>query len=302
MRLHNRQIKATFWNDPDLLQWPREKRWFYEGLSQLADDSGCLENSPFAFKLHLFPSPLDADITVELISHWVNELIEQGKLIPYDAGGKKCLFLVNFHKHQALRSPAAPEVPLPPWVTFTPTDKRRRSGTYTVRNPYDFLTDTVRISYGLQPEPEPEIEPEPELDHDDDDNARARAKANFVQTYEQEFGRLISPTDLQQLESYVADGMEEEVVCEAIRRARAQNVLKLSYVRSILNAWKAEGVLTMAGVARADIEYENRKARDGPKGGKRRGEPKQYPAVPNPESAWFKKPKPRSSPTPAPDL
>mgnify|MGYP007012348422 FL=1 len=48
MRLHNRQIKATFWTDPDILQWPREKRWFYLGLVQLADDSGCIEDSVFA--------------------------------------------------------------------------------------------------------------------------------------------------------------------------------------------------------------------------------------------------------------
>lgn len=111
--------------------------------------------------------------------------------------------------------------------------------------------------------------PNSTLPNNNDDD-RASEKLNFVNTYEQEFGRLISPTDMQQLESYTTDGMEEEVVCEAIRRARAQNVLKVSYVRSVLNAWKAEGVLNMAGVARADLEFEQRKARDGPKG-KRKG-------------------------------
>lgn len=162
MRLHNRQIKATFWNDPDLLQWTRDKRWFYEGLSQLADDSGCLEDSPFAFKLNLFPSPLDTDITVDVITGWVNELIYEGKLIQYQANGKACIFIKNFHKHQALRSPAAPEVPLPPWVTFTPSEKTRRSGTYTIQEGYGNLTVTVRSGYSDQPEPEPEPEPEEE--------------------------------------------------------------------------------------------------------------------------------------------
>lgn len=171
MRLHNRQIKAAFWNDPDLLQWPRDKRWFYEGLSQLSDDSGCIENSPFAFKLHLFPSPLDDDISVKLITKWVDELINHEKLIPYESSGKRCLFIVNFHKHQTLRSPAPPEVPIPPWVTFIPSEKQRRSGTYIIGSYYDYLTPTVQSGYGDltvgvqsgygdQPEPEPEPEPE----------------------------------------------------------------------------------------------------------------------------------------------
>jgi len=103
MRLHNRQIKATFWTDPDLLQWPRDKRWFYFGLVQLADDSGCLEDSPFAFKIHLFPSPLDQDITVEVIARWRDELIAEGKLVPYEVEGKRYLFITNFHKHQSPR-------------------------------------------------------------------------------------------------------------------------------------------------------------------------------------------------------
>lgn len=165
MRLHNRLIKASFWTDSDLLQWPREKRWFYEGLIQLADDSGCLEDSPFAFKLQLFPSPLDADITVEVVEGWIQELVAQGKLIRYEVGGKACLYLNNFHKHQSLRSPAAPDTPLPPWIKYIPSPKTRKSGTYEIitnslSNPYADPTVTLQSPYGDQPEPEREPEPE----------------------------------------------------------------------------------------------------------------------------------------------
>lgn len=130
MRLHNRQIKATFWNDPDLLQWPRDKRMFYAGLSQIADDSGCLEDSPFAFKLILYPSPIDDDITVEILSKWRDEFIEQGKLTPYCAGGKQYLFMNNFHKHQTLDKPTPPgkaSIPLPPWVQWVQGETRSGS-------------------------------------------------------------------------------------------------------------------------------------------------------------------------------
>jgi len=102
------------------------------------------------------------------------------------------------------------------------------------------------------------------IPNNDDDRARARPR--FVETYEQEFGNLISPTDMQMLESFVKDGMDEEVVCEAIRRARTNNVLKMRYVTSILNDWFKKRVTDMAGVSRADLEFEQQKAKDGPKG------------------------------------
>lgn len=171
MRLHNRQIKATFWNDPDLLQWHRDKRLFYEGLSQLADDSACLENSPFAFKLNLFPSPLDADITVDVIAAWVQELVDEEKLIPYLADKKSYLYMKNFHKHQTLDKPTPPNkasVPLPPWLIWVEvTDKEgrpsRRQSHYEVIGqwPDNGRTSPGRVpvelgTRNLEPEPEPE--------------------------------------------------------------------------------------------------------------------------------------------------
>lgn len=145
MRLHNRQIKAAFWNDPDLLQWPRDKRWFYFGLVQLADDSGCLEDSPFAFKIQLFPSPVDADITTDVIEKWCDELVEAGKLVRYEAAGKPCLYIKNFHKHQTLKNCLPPDVPLPPWITWEPFKSNDRSGKYIINK--DILTEFLQGSY-----------------------------------------------------------------------------------------------------------------------------------------------------------
>ncbi|MDO7789140.1 DnaD domain-containing protein [Desulforamulus aquiferis] len=92
-----------------------------------------------------------------------------------------------------------------------------------------------------------------QIDHDD------QPRPNFVTTYEQEFGRLISPGDLDKLKSFVDDGMSDEVVCEAIRRTRAQGKTFARYAVSILNNWRDAGVINMAGVARVDAEYEQAK-------------------------------------------
>ena len=141
MRLHNRMIKADFRSDPDLLQWHRDKRSTYEGLWQLADDSGCLEDSAFAFKLHLWPSPLDSDITVAVIERWIAEMVDDEKLIRYTTNKKACLFLKNFPKHQKLASPTPPEVPLPPWIQYVKeVVKRKNNREYTVGR-YIYLTE-----------------------------------------------------------------------------------------------------------------------------------------------------------------
>lgn len=111
-------VKASFWTDPELLRWPRDKRWFYQGLWEAAEDSGCIEDDPFGWKLLLFPSPMDADITVAVLTQYRHELVEAGKLIPYEAGGKQYAYLANFHQHERPRNPQSPDLPLPPWVSY----------------------------------------------------------------------------------------------------------------------------------------------------------------------------------------
>src|SRR5690625_2820283 len=119
VRLHNRVIRPGFWTDTELIRnLSLSGRVYYMGLVQLAENSGCLEDDSLAHKIHLFPG--DADVTPEVIEGWRDKLVELGKLISYEANGKRLLFLKNFHKHQQLRKPAAPDLPLPPWVTWNP--------------------------------------------------------------------------------------------------------------------------------------------------------------------------------------
>ncbi|NPV54683.1 MAG: hypothetical protein HPY71_14405 [Firmicutes bacterium] len=135
MRLHNRQVKADFWRDTELIRaLPPVGLMFYQGLWHLADDSGCLEDDPYAYKLHLFP--LYEEVTIELITRWRDTLVNLGKLIRYEVKGKPYLFLKNFHRHQKLDKPAPPNefsVPMPPWVEWQQGDSRRESR-YVVRD------------------------------------------------------------------------------------------------------------------------------------------------------------------------
>lgn len=167
MRLHNRQVKATFWTDTELIaHLDPIGRQFYQGLWHLADDSGCVFDDPVAFKIHLYPG--DASITPDTLRGYRDTLIEIGKLVPYVVAGRSCLFLVNFHRHQAISRPAGPSstsVPLPPWVQWRVGETRSESR-YVVSDMS--LTcqchDTAPVGVMTPPEPKPEPEPEPEED------------------------------------------------------------------------------------------------------------------------------------------
>ena len=136
MKLHNRQIKGSFWTDTEMIRnFTLEERLFYIGLWQLADDSGCVENDPYALKLFLFP--LNEEVTIENLNDWTAKLIEKNKLIPYHAQGKDGLYLANFHKHQTIKNPQPPEVPLPPWITWKPYKSNPRTGRYEIRAPHN---------------------------------------------------------------------------------------------------------------------------------------------------------------------
>ena len=117
MRLRNRIVKAGFWTDGKLLRWPRDKRFFYMSLWALAEDSCCIEDDPFEWKYAAFPSPLDADITIEMLTAWRDELIEAGKLVPYEVEGQRYFYLSDMARHEHPRNPQSPDLPLPAWVT-----------------------------------------------------------------------------------------------------------------------------------------------------------------------------------------
>ena len=136
MQLSRRMVKPDFWSDTELSQkLPPAGRMLYQGLWQLAEDSGIIENDPVAFKMILFP--LD-QVQVDDVKDWAEVLEDQNKLIPYESEGKQLYYIKNFHKHQSLRSPAQPELPLPEFVDYIENDEKYRAGGYVIR--YDCIT------------------------------------------------------------------------------------------------------------------------------------------------------------------
>jgi hypothetical protein len=138
MRLRNRIVKATYWTSGELCRWHRDKRDFYRSLWACAEDSCCVEDDMFEVKMTAWPSPLDADMSVERFETWRDELIEAGKIVPYEVDGRRYLYLPDMARHETPRNPQKPDLPMPPWVTYTTTGQGRSSRTvYTHSDPTD---------------------------------------------------------------------------------------------------------------------------------------------------------------------
>jgi len=152
-RLRNRIRKADYFTDGELLRWHRDKRTTYTGLWAIAEDSGCLEDDPFTWKLLIWGSPLDADITVELLTQWRDELVAAGKLIPYEAEGKPFLYIRTFHQHEHPRNPQSPDLPLPPWVVCDFKEGKSADGKAWRRTHYTDTNhhDEPQYRHGTEP-------------------------------------------------------------------------------------------------------------------------------------------------------
>lgn len=127
MRLRNRLVKSDLWLSTDIIAAVEEPLglMLYQGMWQLADDSGCLPNDALQWKAMLFGA-FDG-VTASQLRIFADRLIEIGKLVQYEVDGKPYLWLKNFHAHQSLEYPGEPEYPLPEWIEWQTGESRGKA-------------------------------------------------------------------------------------------------------------------------------------------------------------------------------
>lgn len=213
-RLRNRIVKAEYYNDPDLLQWPRQKRELYRSLWAMAEDSYCIENSPFGWKVTAWPSPLDTDMNIESFEIWRDELIEAGKLIPYESGGKRYLFLPDMARHEKPRNPQSPSIPLPPFVTWLHHTSDTRKGTYEVS--WDVVQRLYNGSTTLPALPSPAL-PSPVQATEED--GPSNEFYTLFRIWERTIGSVPSEATKRTIRSWATMGYSEPAVEAALKTA-----------------------------------------------------------------------------------
>ena len=102
-----RRITPEFWLDSKIAQLKVRTRLLYIALWNFADCNGIIQFDEKKIKIVSFPYE-----KVRIGSN-LEELIQSKRVIPYEAEGKRWLWIVNFKKYQYLKKPFYVN-PLPP--------------------------------------------------------------------------------------------------------------------------------------------------------------------------------------------
>lgn len=99
------------------------------------------------------------------------------------------------------------------------------------------------------------------LDTQSKKNTPARITNNLYRIFEKEFGRPLSPIEIDQIEKWLEDTEHEELVLEALRRAVLMGKHNFKYIDSILLEWKKNNLRTPRDIEKYDQEFHYRKAK-----------------------------------------
>ncbi len=80
----------------------------------------------------------------------------------------------------------------------------------------------------------------------------------LISIFEKEFGRLLSPIEVEQIEQWSQE-MEAVLVYEALKRAVLRGKHNFKYINSILFEWKKNNLHTLEAIEAYDREFEQRR-------------------------------------------
>lgn len=93
-----RMIDPAIWQSETIAALTRNRRLLFIGLFSNADDQGRLRAHPALIRSLVFPYD---DIPLDEIEADLQAIAEQGSIHLYEAGGKRCLQIVNWWKYQS---------------------------------------------------------------------------------------------------------------------------------------------------------------------------------------------------------
>ena len=77
--------------------------------------------------------------------------------------------------------------------------------------------------------------------------------------FEKEFGRTISPTEYEKINSWLNEDIDKTLIVEALKEAVYNSTTSLRYIETILYSWKKKGIKTKEDVNKERIRYKKNK-------------------------------------------
>jgi hypothetical protein len=107
-----RSIKPGYATSEPMCAMPREVRLHFALLWTYVDDEGRGLDNPRLIKAAIWP--LDDDVTPAVISEWQGVLESHGRIVRYEADGRRLFAVERFAEHQKPQKPTPSEWPPPP--------------------------------------------------------------------------------------------------------------------------------------------------------------------------------------------
>ena len=67
-------------------------------------------------------------------------------------------------------------------------------------------------------------------------------RMNLIEIFEEQFGRPLTPMELDIIKEWINQGFEEDMILKALKEAVKSQVLTLRYIDGILNNWQRNGM------------------------------------------------------------
>lgn len=88
---------------------------------------------------------------------------------------------------------------------------------------------------------------------------KTETNTNIFETFEQEFGRTLSPMEYEYIKAWMEDGFTEDILKEALKEAIYNGVPKLRYIDSIIYEWRKKGYKSVSDIKRQPAKQEDKK-------------------------------------------
>lgn len=74
------------------------------------------------------------------------------------------------------------------------------------------------------------------------ENKENEKDISLIEVFEEQFGRPLTPMELEIIKEWVNSGYEEDMILKALKEAVKSQVLTLRYIDGILNNWQRNGI------------------------------------------------------------
>lgn len=106
-----RTIKPEFWIDEKIGKLSRDARLLFIGLWSVCDDFGVCQSNFEFLKGQLFSYD---KIPSKKVGKWIDELLGQNLIVPFETKGNRYFHIKHFNKHQVISRPSKFRNPSPP--------------------------------------------------------------------------------------------------------------------------------------------------------------------------------------------